>query len=159
MSILESGSPLPDFTLSTDEDKTLSLADLAGSPFVLFFYPKDDTSGCTKEALAFKDLKGDFDAIGVKVLGLSKDSPASHVKYKNKHALPFTLLSDESTDFINACGAWGEKTLYGKKYMGTERCTFLVDEKGIIIRAWSKVKVPGHAEEVLQSARDYRKAD
>jgi len=154
MPSLDSGAACPLFNLSTDGGGSLALSDLKGTPFVLFFYPKDDTPGCTKEALAFKELKSEFDALGVKIIGLSKDSVASHEKYKAKHGLPFTLLSDESTDFIQSCGAWGEKNLYGKKYMGTERCTFLVDAEGKVARVWANVKVPGHAEETLEAARN-----
>ncbi|MET0154875.1 MAG: peroxiredoxin [Rickettsiales bacterium] len=153
MPSLVTGASCPLFRLPTDNGGLLSLADLKGSPFVLFFYPKDDTPGCTTEALAFKELKSEFDALGVKIIGLSKDSVASHQKYKEKHALPFALLSDESTDFIQSCGAWGEKSLYGKKYMGTERCTFLIDADGRAVRVWENVKVPGHAEEVLEASR------
>jgi peroxiredoxin len=147
------GDPLPDFDLPTDGAGRLAKADLVGAPFVLYLYPKDDTSGCTKEANAFKAMKGEFDALGIGVVGLSKDPVASHDKFKSKHELNFPLLSDETGSFVEALGAWVEKSMYGKKYMGVDRSTFLVGPDGTIREIWRKVKVPGHAEAVLAAAR------
>ncbi len=152
MSVTE-GDPLPEFDLPTDGGGSLKNADLAGKPFVLYLYPKDDTSGCTKEANAFKDLKGAFDAIGVAIVGLSKDGVKSHDKFKAKHELNFPLLSDEAGGFVEALGAWVEKSMYGKKYMGIDRSTFLVGSDGAIKQVWRGVKVPGHAEAVLEAAK------
>ena len=149
---LDAGDPLPDFDLPSDGGGRLTKAELAGAPFVLYLYPKDDTSGCTKEANAFKDLKDRFDALGVRVLGLSKDDVKSHDKFKAKYDLNFPLLSDEAGDFVEALGAWVEKSMYGKKYMGIDRSTFLVTADGTIAQVWRAVKVPGHAEAVLAAA-------
>ena len=148
------GDPLPEFDLPTDGGGRLSKADLAGAPAVLYLYPKDDTSGCTKEANAFKALKGDFDALGVRVVGLSKDPVASHDKFKAKHELNFPLLSDEDGGLVEGLGAWVEKSMYGKTYMGVDRSTFLVAPDGTIRQIWRKVKVPGHAEAVLRAAQE-----
>ncbi len=150
---LDTGHPLPDFDLPTDGGGRLTKADLAGKPFVLYLYPKDDTSGCTKEALAFEGLAAEFQALGVPVIGLSKDGVASHDKFKAKHGLGLPLLSDEEGGFVEALGAWVEKSMYGKKYMGTDRSTFLVDAEGKIAQVWRGVKVPGHAEAVLAAAK------
>lgn len=142
----------PDFTLpSTDGEVTLSA--LKGAPVVLFFYPRDDTSGCTKENEAFTALKPEFETLGVKLYGVSKDSMASHEKFMAKKALTVPLISDESSDMCEAYGVWKEKKMYGKTFMGIERSTFLIDADGRIAREWRKVKVPGHAEEVLEAAR------
>ncbi|MBV2361219.1 peroxiredoxin [Thalassococcus sp. CAU 1522] len=142
----------PDFTLpSTDGDVTLSA--LRGHKVVLFFYPRDDTSGCTKENEAFTALQGDFEKAGTKVFGISKDSIASHEKFMAKKSLTVPLLSDENSDVCEKFGVWAEKSMYGKKFMGIERSTFLIDADGRIAREWRKVKVPGHAEEVLEAAR------
>ncbi|RFC66393.1 thioredoxin-dependent thiol peroxidase [Fulvimarina endophytica] len=153
MSLTE-GSALPDFSLPDESGTPVSLADLKGSPFVLYFYPKDDTSGCTSEAVAFTAMKSEFDAIGVAVLGISPDPVKKHVKFKEKHDLDVRLLSDEEKTFLEACGVWVEKSMYGKTYMGVERTTVLVDDKGTVARLWPKVKVPGHAEAVLSAARE-----
>jgi len=147
------GDPLPDFSLPTDGGGRLAKGDFAGAPFVLYLYPKDDTSGCTKEANAFKALKSEFEASGVGLVGLSKDPVASHDKFKAKHELNFPLLSDETGQLVEALGAWVEKSMYGKTYMGVDRSTFLVDQDGVIRQVWRKVKVPGHAEAVLEAAR------
>ena len=148
------GEPLPEFDLPTDGGGRLAKADLAGKPFVLYLYPKDDTSGCTKEANAFKALIGEFAAAGVPlVVGCSKDPVTSHDKFKAKHELNFPLLSDEEGTFVEALGAWVEKSMYGKKYMGVDRSTFLVGSDGTIREIWRKVKVPGHAEAVLKAAK------
>ena len=151
---LDAGQPLPDFDLPTDGGGRLAKADLQGAPFVLYLYPKDDTSGCTKEALAFQDLGPAFAAIGVKVVGLSKDGVKSHDKFKTKYGLDFPLLSDEAGGFVEALGAWVEKSMYGRKYMGVERTKLLIDRGGRIARIWNKVKVRDHASEVLQAARE-----
>ena len=147
------GDNLPDFSLSTDGGGTLTSASLRGKKVVLYFYPKDDTSGCTKEAQAFRDMADAFAATGAVVVGVSRDSVASHDKFKAKHALTFPLLADEDGRLCNALGVWVQKSMYGKSYMGIERTTFLVDQHGMIRRAWRKVKVPGHAAEVLAAAQ------
>lgn len=144
--------PARDFTLpSTGGEITLSA--LRGSPVVLFFYPRDDTSGCTKENEAFSALKPEFEALGAKVFGISKDSIASHEKFMKKKDLTVPLLSDEGADVSEAFGVWKEKKMYGKTFMGIERSTFLIDAEGRIAREWRKVKVPGHAEEVLEAVK------
>lgn len=141
-----------DFTLpSTEGEVTLSA--LRGTPVVLFFYPRDDTSGCTKENEAFSALKPEFEAAGAKVYGISKDSLASHEKFMAKKSLTVPLLSDEDSDVSEAFGVWKEKSMYGKTFMGIERSTFLIDAEGRIAREWRKVKVPGHAEEVLEAVK------
>ena len=150
---LNTGDPVPDFTLPTDSDGTLSLADLKGEKTVLFFYPKDNTSGCTKEAQAFRDSLDDFAAAGARIVGISKDSVASHDKFKEKQNLNFTLVSDLDGSLCEAFGVWVEKSMYGKKYMGIERATFLADTDGVVRRVWRKVKVAGHANEVLEEVK------
>jgi peroxiredoxin Q/BCP len=149
---LEAGDKAPIFTLASDAGK-VSRADLKGRPYVVYFYPKDDTSGCTKEALDFTAAARKFEKLGVFVLGVSKDSLASHEKFKAKHKLKIALGSDPETKMAQDWEVWGEKTLYGRKYMGMERATFLVDAKGVIAEAWHKVKVPGHALAVLEKAK------
>jgi thioredoxin-dependent peroxiredoxin len=148
------GDAVPAFALATDGGGTLTADELKGSKTVLYFYPKDDTPGCTKEAQAFRDAIGEFETAGVRIVGVSTDGAASHDRFKSKHALPFTLASDADRTLAEAFGVWVEKSMYGKKYMGMERATFLIDESGVIRRAWRKVKVPGHAAEVLAAARD-----
>ena len=143
----------PDFTLPRTGGDNTTLSALRPGAVVLFFYPRDDTSGCTKEAVAFSTLKDQFDAAGVTVMGISKDSLASHEKFASKHALTVPLLSDEHADVCEAYGVWAEKSMYGKKYFGIERSTFLIDGEGRIARVWRKVKVPGHAEEVLDAVK------
>ncbi|MAU54117.1 MAG: peroxiredoxin [Roseovarius sp.] len=143
----------PDVSLPRDGGGELRLADLRGAPVVLFFYPRDDTSGCTREAVAFSGLKPEFDALGAHVLGISKDSVASHEKFRDKHGLTVPLLSDENSDVCERFGVWKEKSMYGKTFFGIERSTFLIDAEGRIAREWRKVKVPGHAEEVLEAVR------
>ena len=147
------GDRLPDFSLPTDGGGNLTSASLSGKKVVLYFYPKDDTSGCTREAQAFRDMAEAFAATGTVVVGVSRDSVASHDKFKAKHALTFPLASDEDGHLCAALGVWVQKSMYGKSYMGIERTTFLVDESGVIRRAWRKVKVPGHAAEVLAAAQ------
>jgi peroxiredoxin Q/BCP len=145
----------PDFTLPVQgaEESEITLSSLRGTPVVLFFYPRDDTSGCTKENEAFTALQGDFAALGVRVFGISKDSLASHEKFMTKKSLTVPLLSDETGTASEDFGVWKEKNMYGKTYMGIERSTFLIDADGRIAKAWRKVKVPGHAEEVLEAAK------
>ena len=150
---LKVGDKAPNFTLPADGGSKLSLAELKGKSVVLYFYPKDDTSGCTAEAIAFsKDSKA-FKAAGAIVVGVSKDSAASHDKFKAKYELTVTLAADEETKTAAAYGVWVEKSMYGRRYMGMERATFLIDGKGIIRKIWRKVKVPGHAAEVLAAAK------
>lgn len=143
----------PDFTLPRDGGGEITLSGLRGGPVVLFFYPRDDTSGCTKEAIAFTALKGEFDAAGATVLGVSKDSVAKHDRFRDKHGLGVPLLSDAEGDLCETWGVWKEKSMYGKKFFGIERTTFLIGADGRIARVWRKVKVPGHAEEVLDAVR------
>jgi peroxiredoxin Q/BCP len=150
---LQPGSPAPDFTLAKDGGGTVSLATLKGKAVVLYFYPKDDTSGCTLEAQNFNQRLADFAAANAVVIGVSPDSVASHDKFKKKYALGFDLASDEGKAMLEAYGVWVEKSMYGRKYMGVERTTFLIDKAGKIARIWHKVKVPGHADEVLAAAR------
>ena len=149
-----SGQPAPDFTLPADSGGSVSLAALRGRPVVLYFYPKDDTSGCTKEACAFRDQFPAFSALDAVVIGVSKDGPKSHDKFKTKYALPFTLACDEDTALAQAYGVWVEKSLYGRKYMGMDRATFLIDRTGVVRAVWRKVKVAGHAEAVLKAVRE-----
>ena len=151
---VEIGQPAPLFTLPTDGGGTLSLEELRGKKVVLYFYPKDDTSGCTAQACAFRDAIADFSAIDAVIVGLSKDSVRRHDNFKRKYELPFTLASDEAAEVCAAYGTWVEKSMYGRKYMGIERSTFLIDEEGIVRQVWRKVKVPGHVEAVLQAARE-----
>lgn len=150
---LSRGDKVPVFSLPADNGKTMSDADLRGVKTVVYFYPKDDTPGCTKEAHAFRDRIDDFSAAGTAVVGVSTDSAASHDKFKAKHGLNFPLISDTDKTLAEAFGVWVEKSMYGKKYMGVERATFLVDETGVVREVWRKVKVPGHAEAVLAAAK------
>ncbi|MEL7259648.1 MAG: peroxiredoxin [Pseudomonadota bacterium] len=143
----------PDFTLPRDGGDTVTLSEQRPAPVVLFFYPKDDTSGCTKEAIAFTGLNAEFEKAGVKVFGISKDTVAKHDKFRDKHSLGIPLLSDAEGEVCEQYGVWKEKSMYGKKYMGIERTTVLVGGDGKIVRIWPKVKVPGHAEEVLEAVR------
>jgi peroxiredoxin Q/BCP len=153
MVTLSPGDKAPNFKLATDGGGAVSLAELKGHPFVLYFYPKDDTSGCTKEAIGFSEERKKFEKLGVSVVGVSKDSVASHDKFKSKHKLKITLGSDPQTKTAEAYGVWVEKSMYGRKYMGMDRATFLVDAKGVIHDVWRKVKVPGHVEAVLAAAK------
>jgi thioredoxin-dependent peroxiredoxin len=150
---LEIGDKAPDFTLPTDGCGTVSLKALKGKTVILYFYPKDDTTGCTAEACGFRDALPDFGKTGAGVIGVSKDSPASHDKFKKKYKLPFTLASDEDTAVARSYGVWVEKSMYGRKYMGMDRSTFLIDGKGVIRGLWRKVKVPGHVDEVLKAVK------
>ena len=150
---LSVGDLAPNFTLPGDGGSEISLSALKGQKIVLYFYPKDDTSGCTKEAIAFNGLRKSFEKAGAVIIGVSPDSPKSHDKFKSKYDLLFPLASDESKSMLEAYGVWVEKSMYGRKYMGVERTTFLIDRKGKIACVWNKVKVPGHAEEVLEAAK------
>jgi len=151
---IEPGAQAPDFHLPRDGGGTLSLDDLSGKTVVLYFYPKDDTSGCTKEAIAFTELLPEFEAAGATVLGVSKDSVSKHDKFRDKHGLKVTLLSDDEGDVCERYGVWAEKSMYGKTYMGIERSTFLIAPDGTLARVWRKVKVPGHVDAVLAAARE-----
>ena len=153
MLTLNPGDKAPNFKLATDGGETVSLSDLKGRPFVLYFYPKDDTSGCTKEAIGFSENWKKFEKLGVSIVGVSKDSVASHDKFKAKHKLKITLGSDPETKTAVTYGVWIEKSMYGRKYMGMDRATFLIDGKGVIQDVWRKVKVPGHVEAVLDAAK------
>lgn len=150
---LEAGDKAPSFKIATDEGETLSASALKGAPYVVYFYPKDDTSGCTKEAIGFTEALKKFEKAGVRVIGVSKDSIESHAKFRKKHKLKIALGADTDIKMAKDWGVWGEKTLYGRKYMGMERATFLVNAKGVIAQAWRKVKVPGHVEAVLEAAK------
>lgn len=150
---LKDGGKAPAFSLPTDDGDTVSLKDCAGRIVVLYFYPKDDTSGCTREAVEFSALIQKFNRAGAIVLGVSKDSPEKHDKFRRKHGLKVKLGSDETGKALEAYGVWVEKSLYGRKYMGIERSTFLIDGGGVIRKIWRKVKVAGHAEEVLAAAK------
>jgi thioredoxin-dependent peroxiredoxin len=150
---MEQGSPIPSGTLIMADGSSVDLATLAGRPLVIYFYPKADTPGCTNEAKDFSALATDFDAIGVRVIGVSKDSPRKLAKFAEKYGLSVLLGSDEGGSVTEAFGAWVEKSMYGKKYMGIERCTFLFAADGKAARVWRNVKVKGHAEEVLAAAR------
>lgn len=152
MAELDAGEKAPDFEMAGAHGP-VRLADFAGKALVLYFYPKDDTSGCTKEAQEFSALAAEFAAAGAEVLGVSKDTVASHAKFTAKYGLAIPLGSDPEGAAIEAYGAWVEKSMYGRKYMGIERSTFLIGPDGVIRKAWRKVKVPGHAQEVLAAAR------
>lgn len=150
---VEVGSPAPDFTLPTDGGGSVTLSALTGRTVVLYFYPKDDTSGCTKEACGFGEALPDFSAVDAVIIGISKDSVASHDRFKAKYNLPFTLASDAGSDVTERYGAWVEKSMYGRKYMGIDRSTFLIGKDGLVKAVWRKVKVPGHVEDVLKAAK------
>ncbi|MCV6601519.1 MAG: thioredoxin-dependent thiol peroxidase, partial [Cohaesibacter sp.] len=137
-----------------ENGQSVNLADLKGKPFVLFFYPKDNTPGCTKEACGFRDAMPDFSSLDCAVYGVSKDSEKSHVKFIEKHELNFSLLVDADVELAEALGVWKEKSMYGKKYMGIERSTFLVGADGVVKNVWRKVKVAGHVEEVLKALKE-----
>lgn len=145
----ETGKEAPDFALPSDGGGETRLSDLRGRRVVLYFYPKDDTPGCAKEACAFRDAYGEFARRGVEIVGVSKDDVARHDKFKAKHGLPFPLLSDARGGVCEDWGTWVEKTMYGRKFMGIERSTFLIDEEGRLRAEWRRVRVPGHVEKVL----------
>ena len=147
--LVSAGEEAPDFTLYADDGKQVSSSDYRGKKVVLYFYPKDGTPGCTKEAVEFRDMAKDFEKEDAVILGVSKDSIQSHQKFKRKHNLPFTLLSDPEGNALSLYGVWKKKSLYGRTFMGTERTTFLIDEKGIVTKVYQKVKVKGHAQACL----------
>mgnify|MGYP002630572677 FL=1 len=151
---VEEGKKAPDFTAPTDGAKSLRLSDLRGKPVVLYFYPKDDTPGCTTEACSFRDAAPDFKKLKAQVVGVSKDSVARHDKFKAKYGLDFPLVSDEDGKICEKYGTWVEKSLYGRKYMGIDRATFLIDKNGIVARIWRKVKVAGHVDEVQAALKE-----
>ena len=150
---VEEGKKAPDVTAATDGGKKLKLSELRGKPVVLYFYPKDDTSGCTAEACGFRDSLPDFSKVKTQVIGVSKDSVEKHDKFKKKYGLTFPLVSDEDGKICEKYGTWVQKSLYGRKYMGIERATFLIDTTGTVAKVWHKVKVPGHVDEVLQAVK------
>lgn len=148
--MLSEGMQAPDFTINDQNGKPVSLSNFKGKKVILYFYPKDNTSGCTKEACDFRDSINLFEKNNTVVIGVSVDSESSHQKFISKYDLPFTLLSDTEKELVQKYGVWKEKSMYGKKYMGTERTTFLIDENGVIKKIFNKVKVPGHVEELLK---------
>ena len=147
--MLKEGDKAPDFTARDQDGREVKLGDFAGKRVVLYFYPKDDTPGCTKEACSFRDADDVFNSKGIKVLGVSTDDEKSHQKFISKFQLPFDLLADIDKKIVNDYGVWGEKSMYGKKYMGTNRKTFLIDGDGTIVKIFEKVDVANHADEVL----------
>ncbi len=153
MANLNSGDHAPDFTLPGNGGRTISLSSFSGRPLVLYFYPKDDTTGCTTEAISFSQLLPEFEKSGASIVGVSADSVKKHDNFVSKRQLTIALGSDEDTAVSQAYGVWKEKSMYGKTYMGIERTTFLIDAAGHIVRIWPKVKVAGHAEEVLAAVR------
>lgn len=148
------GAEAPGFSLPATGDRTISLSDYSGKFLVLYFYPKDDTSGCTKEAIAFSGLKDAFEKAGAAILGVSPNNVASHEKFKKKHGFELDLAADEEKAMLESYGVWVEKSMYGRKYMGVERSTFLIGPDGKVVKAWRKVKVPGHAEAVLKAIEE-----
>ena len=151
--MIEPGQPAPDFTASTDSGGSVTLSALAGKAVVLYFYPKDMTPGCTTEACDFRDAHPDFSGAGAVVLGVSRDSAARHDKFKAKHDLPFSLLADEDGAICEAYGVWQLKKFMGREYMGIVRATFLIDAHGVVRQVWEKVRVKGHAQEVLAAVK------
>jgi len=149
--VVEEGAPAPDFELQSDEGETVTLSALRGKPVVLYFYPKDDTPGCTTEACEFRDAYDRFREQGVEILGVSPDTEASHRKFKSKYELPFTLLADPEHHAAEAYGVWKEKKNYGKTYMGVERSTFVIDADGKVARAMRGIRPAGHAAQVLET--------
>ncbi|HEY0114641.1 MAG TPA: peroxiredoxin [Allosphingosinicella sp.] len=151
--MVSDNQPAPDATFTGSEGEQVRIGDFKGQKLVLYFYPKDDTSGCTREAQDFTALAEEFEKTGTWVIGVSKDSPESHAKFSGKYELKVRLLTDADGSACEAFGTWVEKSMYGRKYMGIERATFLIDRDGVVKRAWRKVKVPSHAQEVLEAAR------
>ena len=151
--MVEEGKPAPDFELTSDAGETVKLSSLRGKPVVLYFYPKDDTAGCTAQACGIRDVYGEFERAGAVVLGVSPDDEGSHVAFKEKYELPFTLLADPEHEAAEAYGVWGEKSYAGRTYMGVDRSTFVIDEDGNVKRALRKVKPDTHADEVLEILR------
>lgn len=154
MDQIKPGSVAPDFNLPGSGGSPISLSAYRGRIVVLFFYPKDDTSGCTAEAVSFSALKPQFDALGAVLVGLSPDSVKSHDRFRLKHDLTVDLASDEEKSVLQEYGVWVQKSMYGRKYMGVERTTVLIDRDGTVKRVWNKVKVPGHAAEVLEAVKE-----
>jgi len=152
--MVNEGDKAPNATLAGADGEKVRIGDFAGQKLVLYFYPKDDTSGCTREAQDFTAMAEEFEKAGTFVVGVSKDSPASHAKFTGKYDLKVRLLSDSDGSACEAFGTWVEKSMYGRKYMGIERATFLIDRDGVVKRVWRKVKVPGHAEQVLAAAKE-----
>ncbi|MEO1498188.1 MAG: thioredoxin-dependent thiol peroxidase [Planctomycetota bacterium] len=151
---IEPGGKAPAFTLTADSGEKVRLSELSGSPVVLYFYPKDDTPGCTKEACAFRDAENALTAAGATVLGVSPDDVASHEKFRDKYSLNFPLLADADHKVAEKYGAWREKNMYGKKSMGIQRCTYLIDAEGKVAKLWKRVKVDGHDQQVLEALGD-----
>jgi peroxiredoxin Q/BCP len=151
--MIAEGQAAPDFTLEDQNGQSITLSSLKGSPIVLYFYPKDDTPGCTTEACAFRDAEADYQAAGAKVLGVSPDDVKSHAKFAKKHTLPFPLLADTGSKVCELYGVWKEKSMYGKTYMGVERTTLLIDGQGVIRKIYPKVKVPGHSDAILEALK------
>jgi peroxiredoxin Q/BCP len=158
MSRLEAGDKAPAFSLLDQDETKVTLKDLSGKPVVVYFYPADDTPGCTKEACQFNENLTTFNRAGIKVLGISPDGAEKHQRFRKKYGLKFPLLSDPGHKVMEAYGAWGEKTLYGKKSLGVIRSTFLVDAKGVIKQAWYNVRADGHAAKVLEAAKESKAA-
>ena len=156
--MIEEGKPAPDFELESDQGETVRLSDLRGTPVVLFFYPKDDTPGCTTEACEFRDAYDTYRERGIEILGVSPDDVASHERFKSKYELPFTLLADPDHKVADAYGVWGERSFAGKKYMGINRSTFVIDEDGNVARAMLGIKPAGHAAQVLDELQTARTA-
>ena len=150
---LEPGAKAPAFTLASDSGQKVKLADLAGNPVVLYFYPRDDTPGCTREACAFRDRKAELTKLGANVLGVSTDDVASHAKFRDKYTLNFPLLADPDHKVAEKYGAWREKNMYGKKSMGIQRSTYLIDAQGKVVKVWKKVSVDGHDEQVIEALK------
>jgi len=152
--MVNEGDPVPDVKLEAMDGRTISPADFGGNKLVLYFYPKDDTTGCTREAQDFTALAEEFEKAGTWILGVSKDDAKKHAKFTEKYELRVPLATDTDGSVCEAFGTWVEKSMYGRKYMGIDRATFLIDRDGVVKRVWRKVKVPGHAEEVLKAAQD-----
>lgn len=159
MDWLEPGSKAPAFSLKNDQGKTVKLSEFKGKPVVLYFYPKDDTPGCTKEACAFRDASDQLKKLGAVVLGVSPDGVDSHAKFRDKFELNFPLLADDDHSVAEAYGAWREKNMYGKKSMGIQRSTYLIDTKGKIAKVWKRVQVDGHDAEVLEALQELSRAE
>lgn len=156
---VEAGAKAPAFTLPSDRGETVRLSDLKGRPVVLYFYPKDDTPGCTREACAFRDRAGELQQLGAHVLGVSPDTAESHVKFRDKYQLNFPLLIDADHKIAEKYGAWREKNMYGKKSMGIQRSTFLIDAAGKVAKVWKRVKVDGHDQQVIDALQQLRSAE
>lgn len=154
---IEAGTKAPAFTLKADDGSKVKLSDLKGQPVVLYFYPKDDTPGCTKEACAFRDRSTELAKLGAKVFGISPDSVESHTKFKSKFSLNFPLLADPEHEIAEKYGAWREKNMYGKKSMGIQRSTYLIDAEGKVAKVWKKVSVDGHDQQVIDALQELSK--